>query len=115
MHYYVMRNTMRAKLIIIVALLTAPAAHAKNIALCVAASELAETVMSARQSGVSLMKLIQFAQTNKDESLRKFEINLAQEAFRQPRYRTLSNQKRAIVDFGSEQMGRCLEAITSSK
>jgi len=74
---------------------------------CNQVSAFAEEVMTARQSGVPMSRVIEILN---DNSLNSIAID----AYKKPRYQTDEYKQRAITEFGNKAVIECL-MITKSK
>lgn len=87
----------------------APEARAQTqeekLLFCKEISELAETIMTNRQAGISMVQMIEVADGNKMASA------LVVAAYEQPRYSTEAVQARTIGDFRDEAYLACFQSL----
>lgn len=97
---------MSIKHIIGAALLVAATAHAETVSeQCSPVSQLAEKIMRARQSGISLLQLMEIANGN------KIAEALVQDAFKQSRFSSEPFQDRAVQDFRERVEIECVRSV----
>lgn len=72
---------------------------------CTLVSELAETIMTARQNGVAMARMLEIADGN------TLTEGLVMEAYDHPSYSTESVQQRTIRNFADRQMNACMKAL----
>ena len=86
----------------------APAANASPV--CNALSELAESVMQARQAGVDMSDMYQSASEGESEKINNIHRQLVRMAFSIPAYNTPEFKDREIRDFKNKAFATCVEA-----
>lgn len=77
---------------------------------CQTLSELAQTIMGARQTGVPLTNMISLVEQN-EEPFKSFYKTLVMEAYKKPRYHTERMQTSETTDYSNQVLLECLEAI----
>lgn len=95
------------KLILCAALALPFAAVAEDT--CSMVASMARTVMSARQNGVAMEKLIAVARKS-EGAIGRLTETLVIDAFGVPRFSTPANKQRAIEDFGNDNAAICYRA-----
>lgn len=95
------------KLILCAALALPFAAVAEDT--CSMVASMARTVMSARQNGVEMEKMMAVARKS-DGPVGKITEALVVDAFAVPRWQTPANKQRAIEDFGNDNAAMCYRA-----
>jgi hypothetical protein len=97
------------KLIPILAIALTTSVHAKDN--CIGLSELSETIMSNRQHGTDITKLVKLFQKPQYATMRPYVTAKAIEAYEEPRYSTVEYQDNAIADFKNEAYLECYKII----
>ena len=69
---------------------------------CQGLEDAARPVMSARQAGVPLSKVLEVSESDKNSDVRKLTRLIALEAYGKPRFETEEYQARATADFADE-------------
>ena len=82
-----------------------PAGESTPLSICTASSSLARTIMKVRQNGMDLSTALEAVSDN------EFAKAIVIDAYKKPRYSSEKYQKRAITEFGNENMIACLEAM----
>ena len=77
---------------------------------CKPVHKLSETIMESRQKGVSMVDILEMAETVESENLKNLAISIVEEAYDSTRYHTRENQLRAIQDFGNDMFMICMKA-----
>lgn len=97
------------KLLLIPLLMTLPfTAQAQEIDGCVALSTLAESIMSARQSNIDMVQVMEIA--NSDPNISKVVVLLTKEAYSMPRFSTERIQQETIREFKNDVYLQCLNS-----
>lgn len=97
------------KILVIVCLVFSIQAQAEPVD-CKGISELAETMMQLRQTGVPMSRVHDLITKDFDPVLQEIATTMLQLAYEKPRYSSVEYKKRAITDFGSEWFLQCLKA-----
>lgn len=83
--------------------------YADTDSFCRSISVMAEGVMGARQSGVSMVRAMQIADEG-DENFRPLFAEIVKDAYSQHRYFTKDYQNKEITEFGIKHYLNCLES-----
>lgn len=100
------------KRFLILCVLAATPLHAETVnrqAICTVMGEMSEQIMMARQSGVSLSKIMGIAE-KADADLRPLAEEIIEEAYWRPRMNAPENQRREAQNFRNEMEFMCYEA-----
>lgn len=84
-------------------------AFAADKEFCLTQLELAETIMKARQAGVSIKDVLNFNKETSKEVKEHLTI-LTEYAYTKPRFSTEEYKRKAIVEFGTEIYNICRKA-----
>ena len=82
---------------------------------CKGFEHLARSIMTARQKGEDMSKLMGVAADPARASAKDLTTNLIFSAYRQPRYQTEDMQQKAIDDFSNDTYLGCAEAANGCK
>jgi hypothetical protein len=82
---------------------------------CKAFEHLARSIMTARQNGEDISKLIGVADDPTRADAKDLTTKLIFSAYKQPRYQTEDMQQKAIDDFSNDTYLGCVEAAAGSK
>ena len=83
-------------------------AMADRAEFCKAATYMAEAIMNNRQSGVSVIDMMEIA--NNSQSNKKLLTSLITEAYAEPLYQTDEYKQKAATEFAAQQYLMCLKA-----
>ena len=100
---------MKKTILTAVIVMTASITYASDD-ICGKYSELAESIMSARQTGVPAVKLIETQMDNENAAFFNLYKNLVIEAYEYPRYSFKDLQQESINDFKNDIYIECLKA-----
>lgn len=89
---------------------SASASETENEGICTSVSELAGSIMGARQSGASMSEMYDVANRTGDEAMADMQKNMILLAFDKPSYSTQEYRERAKTEFASRMFGLCLRA-----
>jgi len=78
---------------------------------CIGLSELSETIMSNRQHGTDITKLVKLFQKPQYATMRPYVTAKAIEAYEEPRYSTTEYQDNAIADFKNDAFLECYRVM----
>ncbi len=93
------------------ALLAAPAFADSAASTCSHASDLARTIMEARQKGVPATKTINTVLPLVPEASSGLITDIVTAAYRQPRFNGAEYQQNAVSDFADEVYVACMDAF----
>jgi len=79
--------------------------------LCKEVSQLASTIMDARQSGVVMSQAMDVAEAADDEQLRDMSRKLVVAAYREGSYQSPDNVRRVVRDFENQAYLECVQSI----
>lgn len=77
---------------------------------CQTLSDLAQTIMGARQTGVPLTNMISLVEQN-EEPFKSIYKTLVMEAYKKPRYHTERMQTSETTDYSNQVLLECLKAM----
>ena len=100
----------RTTLLILALANPAAAQTADSLLICPATGELAQTIMTNRQNGVSMSTHVANI-LPKDETARALIMGIITAAYDVPRFSAPDNQRRAIEDFRNEMEVVCFRAM----
>jgi hypothetical protein len=78
---------------------------------CSGGSELGRQLMTMRQNGTDISKLMKIADDEGNPLARKSIRQMVLDAYRQPRFQTPEMKKQAIDDFGNDAYLKCMDLL----
>lgn len=97
------------KLILILAITLTTSVHAKDN--CIVLSEISANIMSNRQHGTDITRLVKLFQKPQYATMRPYATAKAIQAYEEPRYSTTEYQDQAIADFKNEAYLECFRIM----
>jgi len=86
-----------------------PSAHAGDLEHCKKVAGMAEIIMDQRQSGVDIVDAYEIAENNSSQAVTDLATMLITKAYDYPLMSLQQNKDRAISEFKSKWMVRCMQ------